>query len=76
MGKSYRHEPRCGITKSESEKDWKRQYNRGLRRNNNLIDPEEEDAIYLDKDDQVNQYDGPKDGKCRITDPNSSELRK
>jgi hypothetical protein len=71
MSRSKRSEPVTGITTAESEKEWKRDANRKLRRATAQVlqqmpsaDP---DAIILPVlDEVVNQYSGPKDGKQRF----------
>jgi hypothetical protein len=71
MSRSKRSSPIAGITTAESEKQWKREANRRLRRAVNqklhtlpVTDP---DALILPVLDEVaNQYEGPKDGKLHF----------
>jgi len=71
MSRSKRSEPITGITTAESEKEWKRDANRKLRRavNQTLqqLPAADPDAVVLPvMDEVVNQYSGPKDGKQRF----------
>ena len=76
MSRSRRSEPVRGVTLAESEKEWKRQGNRRLRRAAAQIlqqvpvgDP---DGVVLPVLDEVaNPYDSPKEGKSRF-DPRES----
>ena len=68
MSRSKRSESITGITTAESEKEWKRDANRRLRRavNQTLqqLPASDPDALILPvMDDVANQYSGPKDGK-------------
>ena len=71
MSRSRRSQPVTGITTAESEKAWKRDANRKLRRATTQVllqipaaDP---DAMVLPLlDEVVNQYSGPKDGMRRL----------
>jgi hypothetical protein len=71
MSRSKRNAPVTGLTTAASEKEWKRESNRKLRRATTQIvqqmpfgDP---DAIVLPLLAEVaNQYSGPKDGKHRF----------
>ncbi len=71
MSRSRRSEPVRGITLAESEKQWKREANRKLRRaatqvlhQTPVADP---DALVLPVMKGVaNEYDAPKDGKFRF----------
>ena len=71
MSRSKRSQPVTGITTAESEKEWKRDANRKLRRATaQVLQPmpsTDPDAIILPVlDEVVNQYSGPKDGKQRF----------
>jgi hypothetical protein len=71
MGKSYRKNPICGITCTESEKQDKRLCNRKLRRNNKRkiapLDEEDIEGLIFDtKDDAMNIWAMGKDGKQRV----------
>jgi hypothetical protein len=68
MSRSKRSQPITGITTAESEKDWKRDANRKLRRavhqTLHQLPAADPDALILPvMDEVVNQYSGPKDGK-------------
>ncbi|MEP7362253.1 MAG: hypothetical protein ABI972_03285 [Acidobacteriota bacterium] len=76
MSRSKRSQPISGVTAAVSEKEWKRQSNRRLRRATTQVvqqlpatDP---DAVVLPVLDEVaNPYNSPKEGKSRF-DPRSS----
>jgi hypothetical protein len=71
VSRSKRRKPVAGITTAESEKQWKQEANRKLRRASNQIvqqmpcaDPDETVLPVLHE--VANQYSGPKDGKQRF----------
>jgi len=72
MSRSQRSEPVKGITTSESEKEWKRENNRRLRRSSaQVIDQiskgADPDAMVLPAVNEISElWDGPKDGKFRF----------
>jgi len=68
VSRSKRREPITGVTTAESEKEWKRDANRKLRRAVNQkvqqLPATDPDAVVLPVMDEVaNQYSDPKDGK-------------
>lgn len=71
MSRSKRSEPITGITTAKSEKEWKRDANRKLRRAatqtlQQLPTADPDEMILPVLDEVANQYDGPKDGKQRF----------
>lgn len=69
MSRSRKKTPVNAHTCAESEKTWKRQANRRLRRINNMIvdkvltEEEEEEEIFKIMNEVSEIWDGPKDGK-------------
>ena len=63
MSRSRKHTPVHGFTLAESEKEWKRRYNRLFRRKNNVKSHLFEDSTYAILKEVSDPWEGPKDGK-------------
>lgn len=79
MSRSRRHSPFVGHTTAPSDKPWKQQHARRLRRyvRQVLTQTGDSDAVPTSRYAKgAAAYDGIKDGKQRISDPASKWLRK
>jgi hypothetical protein len=79
MSRSRRHSPFIGITTAATDKPWKQQDARRLRRavHQTLAQTLDGDAVPVSRYAKGHgDWDGPKDGKQRLDDPTSKYLRK
>ena len=78
MSRSRRKSPFVGHTTADSDKPWKAQAARKLRRlvHQTLGQAPDGDALPARRYALTNPWDAPKDGKQRVSDPASSLLRK
>jgi hypothetical protein len=79
MSRSRRQSPFIGHTTAPSDKPWKQQHSRKLRRaiHKTLSQTDDGEAVPKSKFAKGNaDWDGLKDGKQRLDDPNSRYLRK
>ena len=79
MSRSRRHAPFIGYTSAASDKPWKQQHARRLRRavHQALDRTCDGDALPIDRYALGHAgWDAPKDGKQRLDDPDSKYLRK
>jgi hypothetical protein len=68
MSRSVRRSPFCGFTTAETERDWKAETNRKLRRASvrAMLRQDPEALVMPLKHEVKNQYSGPKDGRMRF----------
>ena len=79
MARSHRHSPFVGHTTAETDKPWKQQHSRRLRRavHQTLSQTDDGDALSPIRYAKGNaDWDGLKDGKQRLTDPTAKDMRK
>jgi hypothetical protein len=78
MSRSRKKAPFAGISTSASDRAWKNEAARKVRRatRQRLAATKDADALPVKPYELVNPFAAPKDGKTRLTDPKSPRLRK
>lgn len=76
MSRSRRKTPICGHTMAESDKPWKRMFNRQYRSAVRQAIREEREVMPHPYEVGSADWDAPKDGKQYFGDTDSKEMRK
>jgi hypothetical protein len=78
MSRSRKKASIAGVTTSPSDKSWKNEVARKVRRatRQKLAATGDADALPVERYELVNPYSAPKDGKVWLADPKSPRLRK